>query len=254
LEWEGFSETKIKSDGNCQFSSLADQLFQNPDLHEKVRERVVKQLKTCPKTYKGFVEMDSSKKRAENVPKDYSDYVKNMSKNGVWGDRITLQAAADTFEVKIVLITSNKESPSVEILPNSQKFERVIHLSYLAGVHYSSIYLKGGSETDTASMELQGKTKNKKETEEENEKEKEKEDEKKNKKKRKNNKKKDINRASTESSQNDEVSSKGRMQQTSEATLQSSLTALKLRGKHRVPAHEAESKPSNRFEFLDTTD
>ncbi|KAL0709375.1 hypothetical protein Bca4012_016353 [Brassica carinata] len=160
LEWEGFVETKIKSDGNCQFSSLADQLFRCPEYHEKVRERIVKQLKTCPKIYREFVEMDSSKKRRNDLPKDYSEYVKNMSKNGVWGDSVTLQAAADTFGVKIVVITSEKEVPSMEIVPKSLTLERVVYLSYLAGVHYNSIYLKG-SETDTAPMELPGKTKNK---------------------------------------------------------------------------------------------
>ncbi|KAJ4908517.1 Cysteine proteinases superfamily protein [Raphanus sativus] len=160
LEWEGFIETKIKSDGNCQFSSLADQLFRCPEHHEKVRERIVKQLKTCPKIYREFVEMDSSKKRTNELPKDYSEYVKNMSKNGVWGDSVTLQAAADTFGVKIVVITSEKEVDSMEIVPKSLTLERVVYLSYLAGVHYNSIYLKG-SETDAAPLELPGKSKNK---------------------------------------------------------------------------------------------
>ncbi|KAL0888095.1 hypothetical protein Bca101_012078 [Brassica carinata] len=171
LEWEGFSETKIKSDGNCQFSSLADQLFRCADYHEKVRERVVKQLKSCPNSYKCYVEMDSSKRRANNVPKDYAEYVNNMSKNGVWGDSVTLKAAADTFGVKIVLITSHKDVPSMEILPKSIKLERVIYLSYLAEVHYNSIYLKG-SETDHAPMELPGKSKNKNKNKGEAEKEK----------------------------------------------------------------------------------
>ncbi|KAF3513935.1 hypothetical protein F2Q69_00000464, partial [Brassica cretica] len=175
LEWEGFIETKIKSDGNCQFSSLADQLFRCPEYHEKVRERIVKQLKTCPKTYREFVEMDSSKKRANDLPKDYSEYVKNMSKNGVWGDSVTLQAAADTlneqvfivqFGVKIVVITSEKEVPSMEIVPKSLTLERVVYLSHLVGVHYNSIYLKG-SETDPAPLELPGKIKNKSENDKE---------------------------------------------------------------------------------------
>ncbi|KAJ0260809.1 OTU domain-containing protein [Hirschfeldia incana] len=160
LEWEGFIESKIKSDGNCQFSSLADQLFRCPEYHDKVRERVVKQLKTCPKIYREFVEMDSSKKRTNDLPKDYSEYVKNMSKNGVWGDSVTLQAAADTFGVKIVVITSEKEVDSMEIVPKCLTLERVVYLSYLAGVHYNSIYLKG-TETDAAPMELPGKSKNK---------------------------------------------------------------------------------------------
>ncbi|KAL0736079.1 hypothetical protein Bca4012_012289 [Brassica carinata] len=155
-----------------QTSSLADQLFRCADYHEKVRERVVKQLKACPNSYKCYVEIDSSKKRANNVPKDYAEYVNNMSRNGVWGDSVTLKAAADTFGVKIVLITSHKDVPSVEILPKSIKLERVIYLSYLAeSMPYLSLLLRNlivrlalvvsGSETDTAPMELPGKSKNK---------------------------------------------------------------------------------------------
>lgn len=47
--------------------------------------------------------MDSSKKRTNDLPKDYSEYVKNMSKNGVWGDNVTLQAAADTVNFFIII-------------------------------------------------------------------------------------------------------------------------------------------------------
>ncbi|VVB14159.1 unnamed protein product [Arabis nemorensis] len=88
LEWKGFSETK--------FSSLADQLFKSSDFHEKVRERIVKQLKSSPKSYKVLIEMDSSKKRSKDVPKDFSEYVNNMSKKGVWGDEVTLQRSIST--------------------------------------------------------------------------------------------------------------------------------------------------------------
>lgn len=94
------------------------------------------------------------------------------------------------FGVKIVVITSEKEVDSMEIVPKSLTLERVVYLSYLAGVHYNSIYLKGsslsscslehtlinlsspfesyslllvvsGSETDAAPLELPGKSKNK---------------------------------------------------------------------------------------------
>ncbi|KFK25434.1 hypothetical protein AALP_AA8G114800 [Arabis alpina] len=159
LEWEGYSETKVKGDGNCQFSALADQLFNSSDLHEKVREQIVKQLKYNPKSYKALIE--TSKKRTKNVPRDFSEYVKNMSRNGEWGDEVTLQAAADTFEVKIQVVTSFKEDASMEILPKSQNFKSVIYLSNLAGVHYNSIRLEAGS--DTTPMELQGKSKKEKE-------------------------------------------------------------------------------------------
>ncbi|EOA29092.1 hypothetical protein CARUB_v10025356mg [Capsella rubella] len=99
-----------------------------------------------------------------------------MSNDSVWGDDITLKAAADVYGVKILLITSLKDVPSTLLLP------RLIHLSYLAGIHFNSIHLnKGylflfrpilciihsthsstflaGSSLDTASMGLHSKEK-----------------------------------------------------------------------------------------------
>ncbi|EFH53784.1 hypothetical protein ARALYDRAFT_905911 [Arabidopsis lyrata subsp. lyrata] len=134
LEWEGYTEIKMKSDRNCQFRALADQFYQTSDCHKRVRQEIVKQLKSHPKIYKGFV---------NNM--DFSQYVKNMSTNSEWGDEVTLRVVADVYGVKIVLITSIKLTPFMEFLPKSQKEpDRVIHLSYLAGIHFNSIHKKGG--------------------------------------------------------------------------------------------------------------
>lgn len=67
---------------------------------------------------------------------EYSEYVKNMSNNSVWGDEVTLKAAADVYGVKIVVITSIKENPLFVVLPKSQKQpDKVIYLSYFNSVH-----------------------------------------------------------------------------------------------------------------------
>ncbi|KAJ4899132.1 hypothetical protein Rs2_13083 [Raphanus sativus] len=109
LEWEGYTELRMKSDGNCQ-------------------------LKSHPKLYKGSV-----------GKMDFSEYLKNMSTESVWGDEVTLKAAADVYGVKILLITSFKDIPSIVVLPKSQKQpDKVIHLSYLAGIHFNSIHLNQG--------------------------------------------------------------------------------------------------------------
>ncbi|XP_024004427.1 OTU domain-containing protein DDB_G0284757 [Eutrema salsugineum] len=106
LEWEGYSEVKVKSDGNCQFRALADQLYNTSDLHKQVRQEIVKQLKSRPKLYKGLVGKT-----------DFSEYVKNMSNDSVWGDEVTLKAAADVYGVKILLITSLKDVPFTVVVP-----------------------------------------------------------------------------------------------------------------------------------------
>ncbi|GER48953.1 cysteine proteinases superfamily protein [Striga asiatica] len=76
-------ELKISGDGNCQFRSLSDQIYRSPEHHKFVREQIVNQLKSRAELYENY------------VPMAYGEYVKKMSKNGEWGDHVTLQAAAD---------------------------------------------------------------------------------------------------------------------------------------------------------------
>ncbi|KAI8524096.1 hypothetical protein RHMOL_Rhmol13G0122800 [Rhododendron molle] len=105
-------EINIQGDGNCQFRALSDQFYRTPEHHKFVRQEVVNQLESCPEVYEGY------------VPMAYGDYLKKMSKNGEWGDHVTLQAAADSYGVKILVITSFKDTCYIEILPSVQRSER----------------------------------------------------------------------------------------------------------------------------------
>ncbi|KAL7248075.1 hypothetical protein ACSBR2_002892 [Camellia fascicularis] len=124
-------EHKVQGDGNCQFRALSDQFYRTPEHHKFVRQQVVNQLKSHRDTYEGY------------VPMEYGDYLKKISKSGEWGDHVTLQAAADSYSVKIFVVTSFKDTFSIEILPKSQNSKRVIFLSFWAEVHYNSIYPQG---------------------------------------------------------------------------------------------------------------
>lgn len=124
-------ELQVQGDGNCQFRALSDQFYRTPEHHEFVRQQIVNQLKSYPEMYEGY------------VPKGYADYLEDISKNGEWGDHVTLQAAADSYGVKIFVITSFKDTCYIEILPSIQKSNRLICLSFWAEVHYNSIYPEG---------------------------------------------------------------------------------------------------------------
>ncbi|XP_028052537.1 OTU domain-containing protein DDB_G0284757-like [Camellia sinensis] len=124
-------EFKVHGDGNCQFRALSDQFYRSPEHHKFVRQQIVNQLESCPEIYEGY------------VPMAYGDYLKKMSKNGEWGDHVTLQAAADSYGMKIFVITSFKDTCYIEIIPNVQRSKRVIFLSFWAEVHYNSIYPEG---------------------------------------------------------------------------------------------------------------
>ncbi|GAA0139272.1 cysteine protease [Lithospermum erythrorhizon] len=131
LEVYDLVELKIAGDGNCQFRSLSDQLYHSAEHHKFIRELIVNQLKSYPELYQNY------------VPIGYDEYLKNMSMSGEWGDHVTLQAAADSFGIKIFIITSYRDTCYIEILPQCQKSNRIIFLSFWAEVHYNSIYPRG---------------------------------------------------------------------------------------------------------------
>ncbi|XP_057982967.1 OVARIAN TUMOR DOMAIN-containing deubiquitinating enzyme 10-like isoform X2 [Malania oleifera] len=112
LQSYGLVELKVQGDGNCQFRAMSDQFYRTPEHHKFVRRQIVKQLKSHPEIYEGY------------VPMAYGDYLKRISKSGEWGDHVTLQAAADSYGVKIVVITSFKDTFCIEILPYDQKSKR----------------------------------------------------------------------------------------------------------------------------------
>ncbi|XP_071934869.1 OVARIAN TUMOR DOMAIN-containing deubiquitinating enzyme 9 isoform X3 [Coffea arabica] len=146
-------ELKVSGDGNCQFRSLSDQIYRTPEHHKFVRQQIVTQLQSHPELYEGY------------VPMAYDDYLKRITKTGEWGDHVTLQAAADSdvssffecdfafivtnachliqYGVRIFVITSFKDTCYIEILPQIQKSDRIITLSFWAEVHYNSIYPHG---------------------------------------------------------------------------------------------------------------
>ncbi|GMH15885.1 hypothetical protein Nepgr_017726 [Nepenthes gracilis] len=124
-------ECKVQGDGNCQFRALSDQFYRTPEHHKFVRQQVVNQLRAHSDFYEGY------------VPMEYSEYLKKMSGSSEWGDHVTLQAAADSYGVKMFVITSFKDTCYIEILPRVQKSKQVIFLSFWAEVHYNSIYPKG---------------------------------------------------------------------------------------------------------------
>ncbi|KAK1389528.1 Ovarian tumor, otubain [Heracleum sosnowskyi] len=131
LQLYNLVECKVAGDGNCQFRALSDQFYRSPEHHKFVRRQIIAQLKLHPDLYEGY------------VPMAYGDYLKKMSKNGEWGDHITLQAASDSYGLKIFVLTSFKDTCSIEILPKVQMSKRIIFLSFWAEVHYNSIYPEG---------------------------------------------------------------------------------------------------------------
>ncbi|KAI3424973.1 hypothetical protein D9Q98_008354 [Chlorella vulgaris] len=121
-------ERQVKGDGACQFRALSDQLYRTPRLHAFVRECVCRQLAAHPERYSGF------------VPGQYSSYLADMARSSTWGDGVTLQAAADHFGLRIMVLASYESGALLFIEPHQQRSSRVLWLSFWAEVHYNSLY------------------------------------------------------------------------------------------------------------------
>jgi len=133
-------KTKIKGDGNCQFAAIADQLKDDPSYHLHVRKYVVDWLRKN-ENYElpnGTVLKDYLETDLFSTWSNYCDY---MAQEKVWGDHITLIAAAEAFNVRIVIVSSVKDSldPIIVISPNSNQQTKVLYLSHELEYHYSSL-------------------------------------------------------------------------------------------------------------------
>lgn len=131
----------MKDDGNCQFRSVAHQLYGNADeFHESVRATAVNFLTTHKVEYCFYFDGDQ----------EWERYLKNMAMNGTWGDEITIKAMCNAFGSSVHVLTSEKEHYYICYRPDDDVKEKLdgngqdcsdIFLAYIAPIHYNSVSL-----------------------------------------------------------------------------------------------------------------
>jgi len=71
---------------------------------------------------------------------DWEEFCEDLSKNGIWGNHLTLVAVSEHFGTKIRVISSvASDSFIIQIDPQVQKTSQTIFLSHYAEYHYGSI-------------------------------------------------------------------------------------------------------------------
>jgi len=136
------------SDGNCQFSSMA---FALRDLDQLILSEMM--LSTIlVQTPDGFpMELFAG------MP--WSQYLNRMQRDGTYGDKITLRAIANIFNIEITVVSTLGQEGLVSIRPeDSEPLSRMIlgHFAEGQGVHYivlASQINQIDSETDQAENE-----------------------------------------------------------------------------------------------------
>lgn len=135
-------EKEVPGDGNCQFYSLSDQLYNDFQHAAQIRQYCVAWL------YKNSeLELENGAKLKEFGFNDdgWEAYLAMMSLSGTWGDHLTLVACAELFQVRIVIVTSaaDESQAVIEIVPTTTGKETsslsTIYLCHYAEFHYGTL-------------------------------------------------------------------------------------------------------------------
>ncbi|EGC37411.1 hypothetical protein DICPUDRAFT_76981 [Dictyostelium purpureum] len=125
----------IPGDGNCQMHSLSDQIYGNLNHSTEIRNAIVQWLRKN----KNFL-LQNGANLSQFASTNWESYCNNMSRDGTWGDHITLFAAAEIFKANISIISSvDSHQYLIEIEPTTVIANKNILLSHHAELHYGSL-------------------------------------------------------------------------------------------------------------------
>jgi len=97
-------KTDIRGDGNCQFRSIADQVYNDQERYTDVRKAIVDWLSNNKDFY---VDDENTTKLCDFlIDTPWTNYINKMSSDGTWGDQLTLTAAAEVYQSNIWVLSS----------------------------------------------------------------------------------------------------------------------------------------------------
>ncbi|KAL3616671.1 hypothetical protein CASFOL_039065 [Castilleja foliolosa] len=120
---EGYNERKIPGDGHCQFRGLSLQIYLTEDDHDKVRREVLEQLERYPDFYKYFNAPDVDGHQVYDFDGEFKTYLAKIT-GGDWGDALTLQAAADLYNLEVLTFTLGAQSVWTEYKTTRNEAQR----------------------------------------------------------------------------------------------------------------------------------
>lgn len=129
----------VLGDGNCQFYSLSWGLHQTTARHAEIRAAVATYLRGVGRSdFEPFYAPTHP-----NQPPTFDGYLDAMAQECTWGDHLTLQAAANIFELNARVLTSDRFSdtgaPVLVVSPTGSRKEPIVIWLAFAAQHYSPI-------------------------------------------------------------------------------------------------------------------
>ena len=134
LAEKGLAEIACDGDGNCQFRSVAHQVYGDSNQHDLVREKVCDLIEEEHGLFMAFMVLPVKR------------YLKRMRNVGEHGDNITLRAAALLYGARCEVWSHNAlfgASVLRTFLEDraGKTDDKIIRVSYIGGNHYNSVAL-----------------------------------------------------------------------------------------------------------------
>jgi len=150
LDTFGMKVLECEADGNCQFRSMAFNLFGNQADHAALRKAAVAHMRKHHEFFSIFFESKSA----------FKYYLKKMARLGTWGDELTLRAVVEAYACEAHVLTTesanwhlvylpentNPRDLKIAACPKGKKLPRerkLIFLSYISPLHYDAVVARG---------------------------------------------------------------------------------------------------------------
>lgn len=136
MKRKGLAIVDVEPDGNCLFRSVSHQIYGHADNHKDVRRACVEHMKRYRERFQTF------------VAEDFSEYLKRMKQQCVWGDDVEIRALEELFDRPIEIYVPDRE----DLKPMKTDFEAScvgdgelvdavpMKLSYHGQSHYNSVW------------------------------------------------------------------------------------------------------------------
>mmetsp|Transcript_101730 Transcript_101730/g.270631 ORF Transcript_101730/g.270631 Transcript_101730/m.270631 type:complete len:280 (-) Transcript_101730:86-925(-) len=149
----GMRMKEMEADGNCQFRTLAFNLFGEQAHHAVTRKAAVAHMRKHSDFFSVLFESAD----------EFKAYLRDMSRNRTWGDELTLRAVVEAYCCEAHVITSEganwylvyqpeasgRPDPKIAACPKGlpqPKPGKQVFLSYISPVHYNSVVIAKSKE------------------------------------------------------------------------------------------------------------
>ena len=136
----GYTLGDTYGDGNCQFYAISQNVtpeteYDEDDKHACIRHEICEYIRENAERFSMYLDTDETE--------GLDEYLEEMTQDGTWGDNLTLQAAAELYNLEITMFRFTGKSGTpfrMCISPeNTEQEMQPIYLAYWMDQHYDVV-------------------------------------------------------------------------------------------------------------------